>query len=283
MKINSDLQMAVKCECHGCDQRGWFQSTQFNQGFSVQAISYWQSAVHFEFCNCRSRKFFAVAVGVTSNLLSCFCFTRNSILGVTLLTMEQIPPQKELVFIVNPPFGTRQTDLIHAFANENSLGTTSDLAQMAIADGGLTAAQVEDMSVKTFLMSIGMCLEELMCEKKSCGVWMKIVWLNDSHFGFRCSKCKTTASMFRGTFLEGFQAPVWKIPYFFFGVSGWRNYTQRAIAESIDVDKNTVSQWAVWMRESLAVFNGNQEVKLGGPGETVYLDEVSNDRLRFDR
>ena len=183
---------------------------------------------------------------------------------------------KDQLYVVNPRFGFSQRTLVERFANSNSLGgRLSSLGAVVAKNDGLSAAQVEEISVRTFLQKAGLCQKDARCSSVGCARrWMKIGWVDGNRFAFVCSKCNANKSMFLGTFLEGHQLDNWKFVFIFGEMCNWRQYTQRAIAERLELDKNTVSQWAIWIREAFAVFNKRQMIKLGGPNKIVYIDEV---------
>ena len=68
--------------------------------------------------------------------------------------------------------------------------------------------------------------------------------------------------------------PPWKIFALFTQVAAWKTYTQTSVAHFCKLQGKTVSQWCVYLREALAVFNHFQPVIIGGKGKKVFIDEV---------
>ena len=89
---------------------------------------------------------------------------------------------------------------------------------------------------------------------------------------WKCTTCKVTRSVRKGTWLDPSKFPIWQIVRF---VSAWAHEYSSGdwCTRELGWDVGSVVEWSNFPRE--AVMNAtDEEEKIGGPGHIVEVDET---------
>ena len=108
----------------------------------------------------------------------------------------------------------------------------------------------------------------LKCDKKF--EWRKRGGSNDV-YNWKCTKCDATSSIRKDSFLEEFKIPILKIVKLIHAYAF--EYKIEDTCSNLELSKPTVIKFFKRMRECICIEVGLENMKVGGLGEVVEIDE----------
>jgi predicted XRE-type DNA-binding protein len=132
-----------------------------------------------------------------------------------------------------------------------------------------TALVASDTAIISYLRENGLLVRSVICER--CNKRMnEQVWM-ESRDGraFRCTKCKSRKSIRTHSFFARSRLSIQIIACIIYLLSA--DVLQKTVAEMLDVDKDTVCDFANLLREEMSQKLIRDDEKLGGQGVIVQV------------
>ena len=127
----------------------------------------------------------------------------------------------------------------------------------------------------------GLLMRSLVCFKCNIDMNLKPFERSCDKYAWRCRKCRATKSVRIGSWFSRSHLPMSTILQITFM---WCDKKPSwLVRRKLNIAQNTVIDWYIFCREICVKIMLNQEIKIGGSGKVIELDETEFEKLKYNR